>query len=207
MSVSFMEYMSAGGSIMWVILGISVLASALAIERIIFFALSSTNPAVLESSFKKALSEGGSEAALSVSAGHGSLRGLFSMAASNWRVDDEKMKILLEGQLRREIYRWAKNLPLLETAAKISPLLGLLGTVLGMVEMFRTLNVGGSVNATAVTGGIWKALFTTVAGLIVAIPVIAVHGFLSGWIDREEEILRRGIDFIMRERMERESEG
>jgi biopolymer transport protein ExbB len=55
-----------------------------------------------------------------------------------------------------------------------------------------------------VTGGIWKALFTTVAGLTVAIPAIVAHGLLCGRIDREEESLRRGADFIVRERMGRQ---
>ncbi|MDR3322033.1 MAG: MotA/TolQ/ExbB proton channel family protein, partial [Synergistaceae bacterium] len=83
-----------------------------------------------------------------------------------------------------------------EIIARVSPLLGLLGTVLGMVEMFQTLNLGGSVNAEAVTGGIWKALFTTVAGLAVAIPVIIAHGILLGRINKEEEKLERGAEFL-----------
>jgi biopolymer transport protein ExbB len=115
------------------------------------------------------------------------------------------MKNLLERRVDTEIYRWEKNLPLLEMAAKISPLLGLLGTVLGMVEMFRTLNMGGAINSVTVTGGIWKALFTTVAGLTVAIPVLVAHGFLSAWIGGQEETLRRGADFIMRERTARKA--
>ncbi|MDR1650462.1 MAG: MotA/TolQ/ExbB proton channel family protein, partial [Synergistaceae bacterium] len=129
--------------------------------------------------------------------GRGSLYRLFKAACDGWDCGSESMKALLEGTLRHELYRWEKNLSFLEITARVSPLLGLLGTVLGMVEMFHTLNLGGSVNAAAVTGGIWKALFTTVAGLTVAIPVIIAHGVLAGRITREEEKLQRGADFIM----------
>jgi biopolymer transport protein ExbB len=198
--MSFMEYMRAGGAIMWIILGISVLSAALVIERLIFFAAASSSLVKLENSFKTSMSEGGAEAARSACAGYSSLRRLFSDALSNWHVGGDDMKDLLERRVDMELRRWEKNLPILETAAKISPLLGLLGTVLGMAEMFRTLNMGGAINAAAVTGGIWKALFTTVAGLTTAIPILVAHGFLSAWIDGQEETLRRGADFIMRER-------
>lgn len=194
--MTFFEYMEAGGAIMWVILVISVISAAVVIERIIFFACASTDPKALEEKFSSAVHASGAAGI----PGRGSMHRMFRAAAENWRLDGEGMKALLDAQVRRELYRWWKNLSILETSAKISPLLGLLGTVLGMVEMFRTLNLGGSVNSAAVTGGIWKALFTTVAGLTVAIPVIIAHGILAGRIDREEETLRRGADFIMNER-------
>jgi biopolymer transport protein ExbB len=70
-----------------------------------------------------------------------------------------------------------------------------------MLEMFSSLHAGGLVSAQAVTGGIWKALFTTVAGLSVAIPLILVHGALIGRVNRQEEELERGCDFITREKL------
>jgi biopolymer transport protein ExbB len=197
---AFLEYMRAGGPIMWVILAISVVAAAVIIERIIFFTAASANAARLEEAFTDALSEGDATSAQRKMSLHGnSLGRLFGEGAANWSLGGDDLKNLLESGVRRELYEWERNLSLLETAAKVSPLLGLLGTVLGMVEMFHTLNVGGAVDAAAVTGGIWKALFTTVAGLIVAIPVIMIHGLLAVRIDREEEKLLRGVDFIMRE--------
>jgi biopolymer transport protein ExbB len=195
--MTFIEYMNAGGSIMWIILFVSLISAAVAFERLIFFMGASTDPRALEEAFARTVPDPNAGPV----PGASSMHRMFAAARDNWHIDDESMKTLLEGQLRRELYRWGKNLSILEVAAKVSPLLGLLGTVLGMVEMFRTMNLGGAVNSAAVTGGIWKALFTTVAGLTVAIPVIIVHGFLSRRIDREEETLRRGADFIMRERV------
>ncbi|MDR1482188.1 MAG: MotA/TolQ/ExbB proton channel family protein [Synergistaceae bacterium] len=192
-----MDYMSAGGAVMWIILGLSVIAVTFIIERLIFFAGASADPASLEREFARAVESGDAGGANPVLSGHSSLHRLFKAALDNRARDGERMRVILDGCVRHELYRWEKNLAFLEITAKVSPLLGLLGTVLGMVEMFRTLNMGGSVNAEAVTGGIWKALFTTVAGLMVAIPIIIAHGVLAGRITREEETLRKGADFIM----------
>lgn len=68
----------------------------------------------------------------------------------------------------------------LETIAMISPLLGLLGTVLGMIQAFRDLEMAeGAANAALLAGGIWQALLTTAAGLIVALPAAAAAAMLS----------------------------
>jgi biopolymer transport protein ExbB len=196
--------MSAGGAIMWVILAMSVVATAFVIERLFFFASESSEPKEIESAFARALESRGVEAARDTLPGRGSMRKLFITACENWNMKSEGLKEVLNGKLRSELFRWEKNLFFLEITAKVSTLLGLLGTVLGMVEMFRTLNIGGSVNSSAVTGGIWKALFTTVAGLSVAIPMIVIHGLLERRITVEEEKLRRGVDFIMKRGHERE---
>jgi biopolymer transport protein ExbB len=194
---TFLEYMRLGGSIMWIILGLSVIALAIIFERIIFFAGASANPRNLERTFGEAVAEGYDSNARQAVSGQSSMHRLFAAAYEHWAIDRESLAALVEGCIRRECYRWEKNLPLLEIIAKIAPLLGLLGTVLGMVDMFQTLNLGGPVNAEAVTGGIWKALFTTAAGLMVAIPVVAAHGILMGRIAKEEEKLERGGEFLM----------
>lgn len=73
-----------------------------------------------------------------------------------------------------------KHIRTLETIAMISPLLGLLGTVLGMIQAFRDLEMAeGAANAALLAGGIWQALLTTAAGLIVALPAAAGAALLS----------------------------
>lgn len=197
--MDFMEYMRAGGAIMWIILVLSVIGGAIVIERIIFFVRASSNPEALELAFGRALAAHDVTGVREAVTGGSSMHRLFTTAYTHWMIDQENMKLLVEQQIRRELYRWERNLPVLEIIARVSPLLGLLGTVLGMVEMFRSLHLGESTGAQAVTGGIWKALFTTVAGLAVAIPIIIAHGILSGRIDKEEETLERGADFLLRE--------
>ena len=195
-----LNYMNEGGCIMWIIAGLSVVALAVVIERLIFFHRASTDPEKLEAEFGAAVSKHDIDAARSVvRSSQSSLHRLFFTAFAHWGVSREDMKLLMEQQVRRELFRWEKNLFVLEIIGKTAPLLGLLGTVLGMVEMFQSLHLGGQISAAAVTGGIWKALFTTVAGLVVAIPTIFAHGLLVSRIDGEEETLNRGADYITRE--------
>ncbi len=86
--------------------------------------------------------------------------------------------LVLEGNAA--VARFFSHIRLLELVAMISPLLGLLGTVLGMIQSFRELELAeGSANAALLAGGIWQALLTTAAGLVVAIPAATAAGILS----------------------------
>lgn len=190
-----LNYMKDGGSIMWIIASLSLIALAVAAERLLFFRKASGEPKKIESAFAKAIKESG---ATSLPAPESSLSRLLSEALSQWKIGREDMKLLTDEAIRREIYRWEKHLFILEITGRLAPLLGLLGTVLGMVEMFGSLHAGGRISAEAVTGGIWKALYTTVAGLSVAIPDIFIHGLLSARIDSEEEKLQRGAALALR---------
>jgi biopolymer transport protein ExbB len=95
--------------------------------------------------------------------------------------------------LREELTRFATAqleqlrawLRALEVIAALSPLLGLLGTVLGMIAAFRQLELAGNqVNPALLSGGIWQALLTTAAGLGVAIPVVLLHSWLERRVER-----------------------
>ncbi len=95
---------------------------------------------------------------------------------------------LLEGDLARrgndEVAAMSSGLRLLDLISMISPLLGLLGTVLGMVQSFQDLALAeGSANASVLAGGIWLALLTTAAGLLVAIPAAIGSSLLTGRVD------------------------
>ncbi len=72
---------------------------------------------------------------------------------------------------------------MLATIAAISPLLGLLGTVTGMIRTFKAITVAGVGNPTAMAGGIAEALITTAAGLLVAIPALVAYRYLRGRVD------------------------
>ena len=79
--------------------------------------------------------------------------------------------------LHKNLRRVANSLYWLKLIAAVSPLCGLLGTVLGMVEVFRTIADNASPDPTMLAGGIWQALVTTVMGLAIAIPVLAAYYF------------------------------
>lgn len=193
------HYMQAGGFLMWVIAALSVVAFAVVLERLLFFRKSSTDPEKLEERFREAMDRGDEEGAWRLlKESDSSLHRLFRAALAHWAIDREDMKLLIGQTIRREIFRWEKHLSFLEVTGRIAPMLGLLGTVLGMVDMFASLHRTGQITATAVTGGIWKALFTTVAGLYVAIPVVFLYCYLMSRIDSQEECLNRGGDFLLR---------
>lgn len=113
------------------------------------------------------------------------------------RVMDAGMRGLLadksEVTVREEVTRIARNhlerlhswLRVLELIAILSPLLGLLGTVIGMIEAFRRLeSAGNQVDAALLSGGIWQALLTTAVGLVVAIPALVAHQWLERRVER-----------------------
>lgn len=107
-----------------------------------------------------------------------------------------------EALVREELLRLASGqllvfrakLRVLELIATLSPLLGLLGTVLGMIEAFQQLqSAGASVDPSILSGGIWEALLTTAAGLVVAIPAVIGHG----WLERRVERYKVSLEDVM----------
>jgi len=86
----------------------------------------------------------------------------------------------IETLLHKKYLKSQKFLPSLEIIAQVSPLIGLLGTVIGMIDSFNELELGGSlVDPSILAGGIWTALLTTAMGLIVAIPALISHYFFD----------------------------
>jgi biopolymer transport protein ExbB len=84
-----------------------------------------------------------------------------------------------------ELQQLEGYLGLIAFVAQVAPLFGLLGTVLGMVDLFSGLEAAGqSVDASTLSAGIWKALLTTAAGLIVAIPMLGGHAWLVSQSER-----------------------
>jgi len=100
---------------------------------------------------------------------------------------------------RTQVSRLERGLTALEIITGISPLLGLLGTVLGMVDVFNAITTGGLGNAQMLSAGISKALITTVAGLSIAIPAMAAHSLLSKRVEElAAEMQDRATNFILK---------
>lgn len=99
----------------------------------------------------------------------------------------QEIRESIEDAGHQEVPRLEKHLSLLATIAHISPLLGLLGTVTGMVRAFQIIQEKATsfnpVSPGDLAGGIWEALLTTVAGLIVAIPTVVAYNYLVSRID------------------------
>ncbi|HEY7883451.1 MAG TPA: MotA/TolQ/ExbB proton channel family protein [Cellvibrionaceae bacterium] len=113
-----------------------------------------------------------------------------------------KQRNLPEHKVREEVLRYGsdvlfhlrRGLRPLEVIGSLAPLLGLLGTVLGMIKAFQQLQAAGNqVNPAILSGGIWEALLTTAVGLCVAIPVVA----LLNWLERRVDHLAHEMDNIV----------
>lgn len=99
------------------------------------------------------------------------------ISSDSSKIDIEKEIDSLKNKEFKRIYSF---LPSLEVISQVSPLVGLLGTVIGMIDSFNELELGGSlVDPSILAGGIWTALLTTAMGLIVAIPALVSHYFLE----------------------------
>lgn len=120
---------------------------------------------------------------------------ILSAGLSNSRYGREIMKDSIEEAANKVIHELERFVGILGTIAAVAPLLGLLGTVLGMIEVFNAIMLQGTGNAGVLAGGISQALITTAAGLSVAIPAMIFHRYFQRHIDSlvvtmEEEAIK-----------------
>jgi biopolymer transport protein ExbB len=112
--------------------------------------------------------------------------------------DRETLETVIVHATDEEVRDLSRYLQVLATIGNIAPLLGLLGTVIGMIKAFMVIQqMGGKVNAAVLAGGIWEAMLTTALGLAVALPTMVAHSYLLSRVDRYEARLQDGtVNFI-----------
>jgi biopolymer transport protein ExbB len=175
-----LDYLCQGGWIMLPIVLCSVVMWTMIVERLLFFVgLSGRDLSVKEAI--RILDQGGEEVA-----GNG-LRSRFMRNVLGERTGrhelDENVVRHASLRLRPELRR---HLAAIAVLASVAPLLGLLGTVMGMVETFDVIAAFGTGNVQGLSGGISVALITTESGLVVAIPGLFLSGVLFRRADRQE---------------------
>ncbi len=185
--MSLIEVFKAGGPVMWPLLICSVVAIAIIIERA--FNLRSArllNPAIVER--VTGLVEGGRpDRARQVCAENPGIYTNIVQAGLEYASKGEAAaKEAVEDAGRHETKRLTRYLGALGTVASVSPLLGLLGTVTGMIDVFKTIAESGSGQAAQLSNGISQALLTTATGLLIAIPTLVAYNYFQG---RAEGIL------------------
>ncbi|MCB1365316.1 MAG: MotA/TolQ/ExbB proton channel family protein [Rhodobacteraceae bacterium] len=192
---ALLNFLGRGGPTLWIIAGLSVLTLALILWKIWRLALLGAWSGSATARAVALWAEGRPEAALAAVAGRRSLRARLAQAAMEARLDSG----LSEAQAREETARRARSdlgearrgLRALEVIATIAPLLGLLGTVLGMIAAFQTLQqAGAQADPAALAGGIWEALLTTAAGMAVAIPA----GVALSWFESVTDALQADME-------------
>ncbi|MDR2619246.1 MAG: MotA/TolQ/ExbB proton channel family protein [Treponema sp.] len=181
-----------GGWVMYPLLVFSVFSLAVILERGFYFFRSRQRP----DEFLKALGcEGktGELTALRKNLMTQNVRGYLTQMTRAYLdcmgEDGASETLFVEGS---EIIRKSeKRLSILASIAHLAPLCGLLGTVLGMIEVFRKLeSIGGRADVGLLSGGIWVALLTTAFGLLVAIPTLIAHHYFSDLVSGRSEDLQ-----------------
>lgn len=128
---------------------------------------------------------------------------VLKVAEDNPRADNETLELKLEEAVLKERPSIESGLPVLKIIAAVAPLLGLLGTVTGMIETFQAITMFGAGDPKNMADGISAALVTTVQGLIVAIPVVLMHTLVNGRAKRIIHILEEQTTGIVAENAER----
>jgi biopolymer transport protein ExbB len=161
-----------------------ILGLAIALERIITLNLASTNSKKLLAKVEDALASGGVEAAKEVTRGtKGPVASIFTQGLMRYSegIDMVEKSIISYGSV--EMGRLEKGLIWISLFIALAPMLGFMGTVIGMIFAFDTIEAAGDISPSIVAGGIKIALLTTVAGLIVAIILQVFYNYLVSKID------------------------
>lgn len=175
-----LELLQAGGWLMLPIVLASVLALAICIERSWALRTDRVAPSGLAAS---AIERREADGQVQSEQLRGCQLGAVLLAGLENADGRERMKEAMETAAAAVVHDLERFLTTLGTIATISPLLGLLGTVVGMIRVFDTLMAQGAGNVSSLAGGIAEALVTTAAGLCVAIPSLAFHRHLTRKVD------------------------
>lgn len=173
-----------GGPVVWLLLGFSVVAlTVIALKAVQFFLLRDTSPATINAVLG-AFESGEQEPEKRLSDAGGYTRAWLVnhalLLVKDARLTSEQARVEAERLAKAAINSRLIYLRILDVIAAMAPLLGLFGTVLGMIESFQAMEAAGSqVNPAVLSGGIWQALLTTAIGVAVAIPVSMLHSLFE----------------------------
>lgn len=178
------EIIIAGGPVMWPIMLCSVVAAAIVLERLWTLQRKRVIPRELtERVWKLVESRSLNERHIEALARNSPLGRVLAAGLANHNKGRDIMKEAIEDTGRHVVHELERFLNPLGTIAAISPLLGLLGTVVGMIQAFEAITSQGVGDPRMLSGGIGEALITTAAGLMVAIPALLGYRYLRGVVD------------------------
>ncbi|MFH2057999.1 MAG: MotA/TolQ/ExbB proton channel family protein [Pseudomonadota bacterium] len=185
--LNLMEQVPKGGAIVWPILIILVLAVLILIERIIFFSRKRVNPEQLMDKLRELIIADDWDTCQTYleSMRHKFLPKILLTALALKDRTRPEMENALQEAILGEIPKIERFLSTLGMLAAISPLLGLLGTVTGMINTFHVITYYGTSDPRMMSGGISEALVTTMLGLTVAIPIMLAHTLLSRRVETQ----------------------
>ena len=181
MTSAFLQLMRDGGPVLWIIGLCALIAMFIFFKKTFQFHREEVNVRELVRGLENVLRRNGFVEAISLCDNTpGPAARVLSSAILAYERKDEDLKQAIDDACLEELPKLEKNIDILGTVGFISPLLGLLGTVLGMMETFQTVNVTSSMalSASELAGTIRMALITTAGGLAVAIPCYVAYNYL-----------------------------
>ncbi len=193
------DYMQKGGPLMWLLLFCSVLAGAVFLERVTYLHraqirvgefLRGLSNLLQRRSFAEALGE--------CAATPGPVARVIHAAVLRHDAPRAELKEIVQGAGQLEVPRLERRLGILATLSFVAPLLGLLGTVTGLIEAFVNISTqSGFASSTDIASGIYQSLLTTAAGLVVAIPCAVAYAYLSSRVNTlMHDMERAGIEIV-----------
>ena len=184
---------------MWLLLGCSVVAMAVAAERLIYYHRATLNVRELLQGVAKLVVEGRYDEALRESrAAPGPVARVIQAALQRPFLPRHDLRDVVQEAGQLEVGRLESHLPVLSTIALTAPLLGMLGTVLGLVDVFVQISeVTGYATPVQLSRGVYQALVTTAGGLVVGVPAYIYYSFLTSRVRHlMHDMERAGIEMV-----------
>ena len=194
-----LEILQKGGPLMWIILLCSVVALGVFFERLLYLHRVSIRIGELLGGLSLLLQRDNiPEALQECSVTPGPVARVLQAALQHPQADRMELKEITTDTGLLELPKLERNLSILSMLAYITPLIGLLGTVLGLLDAFLVISAhGGYATAAEIAKGVFESLLTTAAGLAVAIPAFLAYSYLSSRVsDLIHDMERAGIEII-----------
>jgi len=174
-----LEWMTKGGPLMWFILVSALIAVAVFVERLFYLHRAQIHAADFVNGIRNSLKRGNLiEANATCEETTGPVAQVVKAAIMHHDRSRDEMREAVQDVARTEVAHMERRLVVLATIAQITPLIGFLGTVLGMIQMFKDIQAAQLPSPGQLAGGVWEALITTAGGLVVAVPVYVAYNYL-----------------------------
>ena len=193
------DYMQKGGPLMWLLLFCSVLTGALFLERALFFHQVSVRVGEFLGGLANLIRhQRWAEAQMECATSSTPVTRVLHAAVIRHSASREELKAIVQEAGQLEVPRLERRLAMLAAIGLIAPLVGLLGTVIGMIEVLGNISSqSGFATSADISGGIYQSLLTTAAGLAVAIPSALGYAYLSAQVNAlMHDMERAGIEIV-----------
>ena len=187
-----LEIFKSGGVLMWPLLLCSLAALVIILEKFWTLKMNSIVPSKLQGQITELIEAETLEAhKVEALRRHSSLGEVLAAGIRNRAHGRDQMKQAIEESGRFVVHRLSRGLNALGTIASVSPLLGLLGTVVGMIQVFAAIRNSGVGDPTMLSGGISQALITTAVGLAIGIISLLFYRYFKGKVEKMAIMLER----------------